>query len=78
MGYRRERAEADTYAQLTVRALPGDYSDNMDALMRIRAQRVRRMRSLGLSSQEIYEAMGLTYRQQHYALRWEAKHAVQG
>lgn len=78
MGYRRERAEADTYAKFAVKALPGDYDDNMDALMRIRAQRVRRMRSIGLSSQEIYEAMGLTYRQQHYALRWEAKHAVQG
>lgn len=77
MGYRRERAGVETYAQVAVSSLPGTYDDNMNAFLRIRAQRVRRMRSLGLSSQEIYEAMGLTYRQQHYALRWEAAHAVQ-
>jgi hypothetical protein len=46
--------------------------------MRIRAQRVRKMRSLGLDNHEIFESLGLTYRQQLYALKWEARHAIQG
>lgn len=78
MGYRRERSDPDLYANNAARSLPGEYADNMRAVMRVRVERVRKLRSQGFSSEEIYEALGLTYRQQRYALRWEARHAIQG
>jgi hypothetical protein len=77
VSYRPERADKDNHATHAARSLPGDLSDNLSALMRLRAQRIRKMRGLGLTSQEVFESLGLTYRQQLYALKWEARHAVQ-
>lgn len=74
--YKPQRAELDAHAKLAASSLPGNVEDNLHAVMRLRAQRVRKMRGLGLDNNEIFEALGLTYRQQLYALKWEARHAV--
>jgi hypothetical protein len=76
--YQPQRADRDNHATHAARSLPGELDGNLSALMRIRAQRVRKMRSLGLDNHEIFESLGLTYRQQLYALKWEARHAIQG
>lgn len=77
MSHGRQRAEEDVYARHVAYHLPGEYADNLNAVMRVRAQRIRKLRAEGHDSYAIREILGLTYRQQHYALRWEARHAVQ-
>lgn len=49
--------------------LPGDYRRNLHDVVRLRAQRVRRLRASGLNADAIHEATGWTYRQQLYALK---------
>lgn len=49
--------------------LPGDYWRNVEDVMRLRAQRLHKLRAAGLDIRTITEATGWTERQQRYALR---------
>jgi len=60
---------ATEFAYAVAAQLPGDILDNLAAIKRTRAARVRRLRSVGMNAREIESATGLTYRQQLYALK---------
>lgn len=66
----------ETAAGTLASHLPGDYQDNIAAVVRLRAQRVLKLRAAGLDARAIEEATGWTYRQQRYAVRTleEASH----
>lgn len=76
MSYRRQRAEEDAHARRMAYCLPGEYAKNLVSVMRIRAERVRKMREQGFNSAQIFEMHGLTYTQQWYATRWEDPDAI--
>lgn len=65
----------ESFAWHEASGLPGDIRGNLAALKRVRAARVRRLRDIGMCAREIQEATGLTYRQQHYALKTEVRRA---
>lgn len=60
---------SDMAAGVLASHLPGDYRDNIAAVVRLRGQRVLKLRAAGLDAKAIAEATGWTYRQQHYAVR---------
>lgn len=57
------------YAYSEAARVPGGQRQAVRHVLRIRAQRVRRLIEAGLTSREIQAQLGLTYRQQRYAVR---------
>ena len=67
---------SDTAAGRLASHLPGDYQSNLADVVRLRGQRVLRLRAAGLDARAIREATGWTYRQQLWAVK--AIHSEKG
>lgn len=59
----------ETAAGTLASHLPGDYQDNIAEVVRLRGNRVLRLRAAGLNARAIKDATGWTYRQQLYAVK---------
>lgn len=59
----------ETAAGTLASHLPGDYQANIAEVVRLRGERVLKLRAAGLDARAIHEATGWTYRQQAYALK---------
>jgi hypothetical protein len=59
----------ETAAGTLASHLPGDYQENIAAVVRLRGERVLKLRAAGLNARAIHEATGWTYRQQRWAVK---------
>ncbi len=70
--------DTHTHAQSVASILPGGRAGNLRHILSVRADRVRQLRAEGWSAEEIRGMLGLTYRQQRYALQRMGEQFVPG